>query len=75
MDGEKLPPYIIFKGANTPLSLIKNEFKDLEARTKYGYPEGQFYTVQPKAWMDQHHMLDWVNGVWDPYTKGSRCDG
>jgi hypothetical protein len=25
-------------------------------------------------WMDQDCMLDWVDCVWDPYTKGSRCD-
>jgi hypothetical protein len=75
MDGENLPPYIIYKGANTPRSLIKKEFKDVEACTKYGYPEGQFYTVQPKVWMYQDHMLDWVNCVGDPYTKGSPCDG
>jgi hypothetical protein len=37
MGGEKLPLYIIFKGANTPRSLIQKEFKDVEARTKYGY--------------------------------------
>jgi hypothetical protein len=53
----------MFKGANTPRSLIKKEFKEIEARTKYGYPEGQLNTVQPKAWMDQDHMLDWVNCV------------
>jgi hypothetical protein len=75
MDGEKLPLYIIFKCANTMWSLIKKEFNDVEARTKFGYPEGQFYTVQPKAWMDQDHMLDWVKCVWDPYNKGSHCDG
>jgi hypothetical protein len=57
------------------MSLIKKECKDVEACTKYGYPEGQLYTVQPKAWMKQDHMLDSVNCVWEPYTKGSLCDG
>jgi hypothetical protein len=74
MDGEKLPSYIIFKGANTPRSLIKKESNDVEARTKYGYHEGHFYTIQPKAWMEQYHMLDWVNCMWEQYTKGSRRD-
>jgi hypothetical protein len=46
MDREKLLPYIIFKGASTPLSLIKTEFKDVEAIANYGYPEGQFYNIQ-----------------------------
>jgi hypothetical protein len=40
MDGEKLPPFIIYKGARIPHSLIKHEWKDLEVREKYGYPEG-----------------------------------
>jgi hypothetical protein len=75
MDGEKLPPYIIYKGSNMPQSQIKKEFKDVEARAKYYYPEGQFYNVQTKAWMDQDRMLDWVDCVWEPYNKGSHCDG
>jgi hypothetical protein len=67
--------YIICKVANMVRSLIKKEFKGVEACIKYGYPEGWFYTVQPKVWMDQDHILDWVNFVWDPYTKGSRHGG
>jgi hypothetical protein len=75
MDGEKLPPYIIYKGENTHQSQIKKKFKDVEARAKYGYPEGQLYTVQAKAWMDQDRMLQWVDCMWDLYTKGSCRDG
>jgi hypothetical protein len=74
MDGEKLPSYIIYKGAHTPRSLIKTNFKGMDACTKYDYRDGQLYTVQPQAWMDQYHMLDWVNCMWDQYTKGSRLD-
>jgi hypothetical protein len=51
MDGQKLPPFIIYKGVNTSRSLIRREWKDLEARQKFGYPEGQVYTVQAKACM------------------------
>jgi hypothetical protein len=53
MDGEKLPPFVIFKGANTPRSKIMKEFDSAESRSKFGYPEGMFYTVQAKAWMDK----------------------
>jgi hypothetical protein len=65
MDGEKLPPFIIYKGANTPHSLIKREWKDLEVREKYGYPEGQVYTVQANAWMDEQAMIKWVDEILD----------
>jgi hypothetical protein len=69
MDGEKLPPVIIYKWANTSHSLIKREWKDLEARQKFGYPEGQVYTVQEKAWMDEQAMMKRVDEVWAPCTK------
>jgi hypothetical protein len=61
MDGEKLPPFIIYKGANTSRSLIKREWKDLEARQKFGYPEGHVYTVQANAWMDEQVIIKWVD--------------
>jgi hypothetical protein len=31
--------------------------------------------VQYKAWMDQNHMLEWVDWVWDQYTKCSHHGG
>jgi hypothetical protein len=49
--------------------LIKREWKDLEARQKFGYPEGQVYTVQAKAWMDEQAIMKWVDELWGPYTK------
>jgi hypothetical protein len=39
MDGEKVTPLIIFKGANTPRSKIMKEFDSVEIRGKFGYPE------------------------------------
>jgi transposase-like protein len=56
MDGEKLPPFVIFKGANTPRSKIMKEFDSVESRSTFGYPEGMFYTVQAKALMDKARM-------------------
>jgi hypothetical protein len=40
MDGEKLLPFLIYKGENTSHSFIKREWKDLKARQNVGYPEG-----------------------------------
>jgi hypothetical protein len=69
MDGEKLPTFIIFKGANTPRSKIMKEFDLVESRGKFGYPEGMFYTVHTKSWMEKARMHDWFDTVWNPYTK------
>jgi hypothetical protein len=75
MDGEKLPPFVIFKGANTPRSKIMKEFYSVESRGKFGYPEGMFYTVHAKAWMDKARMHDCIDTVWSPYTKNTRRGG
>jgi hypothetical protein len=74
MDGEKLPPFVIFNGANTPRSKIMKEFDSVESWRKFGYPEYMFYTVQAKAWMDKARMDDWIDTVWSPYTKDT-CRG
>jgi hypothetical protein len=68
MSGEKLPPYIIFKGKDTRGSRVWKEFATTEARSKFGYPEEAFYAVQSKAWMDEKHFLDWTSRVWKPFT-------
>jgi hypothetical protein len=47
--------------ANTPCLKIRLKFKDAEAQEKHGYPEGQVYTVQAKAWMDERNVLDLVD--------------
>jgi hypothetical protein len=71
----KLPPFVIFKGAKTSCSKIMKEFDSVESWSKFGYPEGMFYTVQSKAWMDKARMHDWIDTVWSPYTKGTRRGG
>jgi hypothetical protein len=63
MDGEKLPRFIIYKGASTPRSKIKNEWKYVAASEKSGYPEGLYYMVQAKAWMDKARMKEWVDWI------------
>jgi hypothetical protein len=75
MDGEKLPSFVIFKGANTPHSKITKEFDSVESWGKFGYPEGMFYTLQTKAWIDKARMHDWIDTVWSPYTKDTHLGG
>jgi hypothetical protein len=69
MDGQKLPPFIIFKGK--PGSWIIWEF----TIAAHGYPQGQFYTVQDNAWVDCHVFLQWVNSVWSPFSTGGDVGG
>ena len=52
--GEKLPPYVIFKGL--PSGRIARELTSRGSE----YPQGLIYTVQKSAWMDQHTVLDWI---------------
>jgi hypothetical protein len=53
MSGEKIPPYIIFKGKDTRGSRVWKEFSTKAKRAEHGYPEESLYAVQDKAWMDQ----------------------
>ena len=46
MDGTKLPPLIIFKDTETRHISCELTMERL------GYPLGQFYAVQDKAWVD-----------------------
>jgi hypothetical protein len=58
MSGQKLPPYIIFKGKDTRSSRVSKEFTSTEAMTKCGYPKEAFYAVQSNAWMDEKRFLN-----------------
>jgi hypothetical protein len=52
--------------------LIKRQWKDLDAKHKYGYSEGQVYTIQENKWMDEQAMMNFFDEVWGPYTNNSR---
>jgi hypothetical protein len=52
--GEKLSPYVIFKGS--PNGKIQREF----TTDQTVYPQSLAYNVQPKAWMDSSLVLDWI---------------
>jgi transposase-like protein len=64
MAGHKVPPYIIFLGANTRNGVIKRSLE-----TKQGLPQTMEYNVQKRAWMDEITMLDWIDKVWKPTSQ------
>ncbi len=36
-------------------------------------PKGVMCTVQPKAWMDEKLMFEWITKVWIPYVGKNRA--
>lgn len=59
MGGRKLPPYVIFKGARGGRGRVARSFST--------FPAGQFYDVQPAAWMDTQGMLRYIDMVLRPF--------
>jgi hypothetical protein len=59
----KLTPFVIFKGVNSRGGTVRREVEG-----KVGYPRMLEYGVQPKAWMDESLMLEWIDKVWKPHT-------
>ena len=55
--GDVLPPMIVFKGVR---------------KLKLNVPKGWVVTVQPKAWMDETLMVQWVKEILLPFTKKNR---
>ena len=66
MEGEKMPPYIIFKGKLSQRSTV---FKEVHEPQKYGYPRRLAYYLQENAWMDEQSMLEWIRQVWNPIAN------
>ena len=56
--GKMLPPFVVFKG------------KTKRTLKKLNVPKGVVCTTQPKAWMDEERMLEWIDEVWKPYVRG-----
>lgn len=67
MTGEFLAPFIIFAGKDDARN--GQVFRELQQPAQNGYPEGMFYAVQEKAWMNEAKMLEWVEKVWRPFTE------
>jgi hypothetical protein len=57
--GNMLPPLFVFKAK--PGGRVEREFNS--------YPDGAFYIVQDKAWMDESIMLIWIEKVLKPYCE------
>jgi hypothetical protein len=64
MTGECFTPYLIYKGTDKRTGRVRREFDSQD----FSYPATMLYAVQPKAWMDETRMLDWVERVWKPWT-------
>jgi hypothetical protein len=62
MDGNKLPPFVIFRGK--PGGRIAREWT---GNTEY--PSSSVYAVQEKAWMDKRVFLEWVEKIWKPFCQ------
>ena len=63
MEGEKMKPYIVWKGK---LSKRSQVYKEVSNPSQFGYPDSLAYYVQENAWMDETSMLQWIRLVWNP---------
>ena len=66
MTGEKMKPYIIFKGKLSQKSTV---YKEIHNPQKYDYPTGVAYYLQENTWMDEQSMLKWIWQVWNPIAN------
>ena len=63
--GRMLPPLLIFKGAK------KGRIANYELTS---FPDGGHYLCQPKAWMDEDTMNQWIDLVLVPW-KNAKAPG
>ena len=63
MVGEKIPPYLVFKGSTGRSARIVREL-----HTRVGYPNEVELAVHPRAWMDEAKVIDWIERVWVPFA-------
>ena len=48
---------------------MKNLFLQEFTNPAVGHPQRMVYTVQDKAWDDQHMHSEWLDRVWLPYCR------
>lgn len=60
--GEKLPPFLIFKGK--PNGRIAREWTG-----KTRFSSSSIYTVQEKAWVEKTVFSYWVDKIWKPFCE------
>ncbi len=58
-NGERLPPYVVYKGKNLWSSWIK------------GGPAATLYTVSDSGWMERPHFLEWFRNTCSLYPCGN----
>ena len=63
-DGNKLPPYIIFKGNNSDPKLTKEIFNLLYIKNKEF-----FFAFNENIWTAGEILINWLNKVWMEYLK------
>lgn len=67
-DGEKLPPFIIYKAKRGARVYKEVTSGDLSAK---GFPPGVVMDVQANAWNDECLMLEWIKRVWRPWLQSN----
>lgn len=70
--GEKLPSFVVFKGARGRGGRVRRE---IENGVAAGYPEGVLLTVQERAWFDEPVMLEWIAMCWVPMVNERKASG
>ena len=56
--GERLPPYIVYKG------------KNLQATHTQGGPLGTHYSMSDSGWMKAGYFLEWFHKIFLPAVEG-----
>jgi DDE superfamily endonuclease len=73
--GHKLPPYIIYKGMNTPGRTIGRQLRRIKLAANgdeeecEGFSTSLFYAVQNKGWMTLALMVNWITKIYKPWCK------
>ncbi len=62
LTGEKLPPFIIFKGM--PNSLLAQKVSQVDSNVAC--------TVQKNAWMDKPMFLYWTESIWNQFSLSNQ---
>ncbi len=64
LTGEKLPPFIIFKGI--PNGRVAQEVSQVDSNV--------VCTVQKNAWMDETSFLFWTESIWNKFSSSLLLD-
>ena len=65
LDGQKLPPMIVFKGQ--PGKTVEKSF----TKKNHKFPSDVVLVCQEKAWYNEQTMLQWVKRVYEPFVQST----